>query len=115
MPTKKYSDLPVLKDLPIDLQDKITNKTILKYMLRFILIVLHTNLFVPMMIKVPKKYDGDINHFVDTMVVEYKQCMNLLNKHFNKEIIMTDQDRTNFKSIPNVICTIKKSNKFSEK
>ena len=67
-------------------------------MLRFILIILHTNLFVPMMIKVPKKYDDDINNFVDTMIVEYKQCMNLLNKHFNKEIIMTDQDRTNFKS-----------------
>ena len=51
--------------------------------------------------------DGDINNFADTMLEEYKQCMDLLNKHFNKEIIMRDQ--TNFISTTELINSVKKN------
>ena len=49
------------------------------------------------------------------MIEEYKQCMNLLKKHFNQEIIMTDQDKTNFKSATKCYVCNKKFNKPSEK
>ena len=41
------------------------------------------------------------------MLEEYKQCMDLLNKHFNKEIIMRDQ--TNFISTTELINSVKKN------
>ena len=98
---KKLCDLPVLKDTCIEFRRQNYKPAHFKIYARF-----YPNSFSYKIVctddgKFTKEIivcNGDINTFIDTMLEEYKQCMNLSKKHFNKEIIMIDQDKTNFKS-----------------
>ena len=39
-----------------------------------------------------------VYNFINNMVEESKYCSDVMKKHFNKELVMTNEDNENFKS-----------------